>query len=74
MGVLGGFALPIPYIFTITTAIPRKPDFDWRDYTCFWHELTKLSNPDSMGQISIEEGTNDNPNSNPDRFAHPRRR
>jgi hypothetical protein len=43
--------LPTPNKFTITTAIPRKPGFDWRDYTCFHQDLTKLSNPDIMGQI-----------------------
>jgi mRNA deadenylase 3'-5' endonuclease subunit Ccr4 len=31
-------------------------EFDWRDYTCFWHELTKLSYPDSIGQISTKRG------------------
>ncbi|MCX6034617.1 MAG: hypothetical protein NTV38_06535 [Chloroflexi bacterium] len=49
---LMGFALPIPDIYTIIIVIPRKPEFDWRDYTCFWHELTKLSYPDSMCLIS----------------------
>ncbi len=51
MGLSGGFGLIILIVQTIHTTIPRKLDFDWRDYTCFWLELTKLPNPDSMGQI-----------------------
>jgi hypothetical protein len=51
MGLSGGFDLTVLIMQTMRTIIQRKPDFDWRDYTCFWHELTKLPNPDSMGQI-----------------------
>jgi len=27
----------------------------WRDYTCFWLELTKISYSDNMCQIIIKE-------------------
>jgi iron-sulfur cluster insertion protein len=36
---------------------PNKSEIEWQDYTCFWLELTKLSNPDRMGQISKKEET-----------------
>ncbi len=35
--------------------LPEYQNLDLRDYTCFLRELTKLSNPDSMGQILLNE-------------------